>query len=334
MSGVVKTHQAGPRIGIVGAGAIGCTLAARLGASGQHVSVLARGETLANIERDGIVLSDLDGEHRVPVIVSDQAAVLGEQDVLFLCTKAPALAGLLPLLAPMIGAQTVVVPLVNGVPWWYFHGEQGRFAGVRVETVDPDGVLSSALALERILGCVVFITAEATAPGVVRSGNPHLMILGEPDNSQSPRLAEVCALLSAAGIEARASERIRDSLWTKIIANLTSNPLSVLTGATLAQIYGEPELKPVVAKVLNEALLTAAAYGARVAIDPQSFMEMGACMGAVRTSMLQDFEKGRPLELQAIGDAVVEMAERQGLAMPVTRDILNLARFRSQPTQQ
>ncbi|MBD1601337.1 ketopantoate reductase family protein [Pseudomonas typographi] len=320
------------RVCVAGAGAIGCTLAARLAASGQPVSLLARGAALAAINEHGLRLADLDGEHQVMVRASDSPAALGEQDVLFLCTKAPALAALLPTLAPLMGPNTVVVPLVNGVPWWYFHGEPGRFAGSRVEAVDPAGVLTQALALERILGCVVFITAEVLAPGVVRASNPHLMILGEPDNSQSPRLQRVCALLAAAGIEARASERIRDALWTKIIANLTSNPLSVVTGATLAQLYGEPELKAVVSKVFNEALLTAAAYGARVAIDPQSFMEMGAGMGAVRTSMLQDYEHGRPLELQAIGDAVVELAERQGLAMPVTRDILNLARFRGQPS--
>lgn len=326
------TPPAALRVCIAGAGAIGCTLAARLANSGQQVSMLARGAALEAINANGVHLTDLDGEHHAQVLAAADPAALGEQDVLFICIKAPGLAALLPTLGPLIGPQTVVVPVVNGVPWWYFHGEAGRFANSRIEAVDPGGAISQALDLQHILGCVVFITAEVLAPGVVRSGNPHLMILGEPDNSQSPRLAQVCALVAGAGIEARASERIRDSLWTKIIANLTSNPLSVLTGATLAQLYGKPELNAVVAKMLNEALLTAAAYGARVGIDPQTFMKMGADMGEVRTSMLQDYEHGRPLELQAIGDAVVELAERQGLHMPVTRDILNLARFRSQPS--
>ncbi|KQQ56163.1 2-dehydropantoate 2-reductase [Pseudomonas sp. Leaf127] len=320
------------RVCIVGAGAIGCTLAARLANSGQPVSVLARGATLAAIASHGVTLTDLDGEHHAHVKVAADPAQLGEQDLVFICIKAPGLASLLPTLAPLIGPHTVVVPVVNGVPWWYFHGDTGRFANSHIEAVDPGGVISQALDVKHVLGCVVFITAEVLAPGVVRASNPHLMILGEPDNSQSPRLAQVCALIKGAGIEARASERIRDSLWTKIIANLTSNPLSVLTGATLAQLYGQPGLNAVVAKILNETLLTAAAYGARVGFDPQTFMQMGADMGEVRTSMLQDYEHGRPLELQAIGDAVIELAERQGLNMPVTRDILNLARFRSQPS--
>lgn len=318
------------RICIVGAGAIGCTLAARLGAGGRAVSMLARGETLQRIRQHGVELNDRDGQHRVAVRVESDCQALGEQDLIFVCTKAPALAQLLPTLAPLLGASTIVVPVVNGVPWWYFHGEPGRFSGQRVEAVDPGGALSDALALEHVLGCVVFITAEVEQPAVVRCANPHLMILGEPDNRLSPRLEQVRALIESAGIEARATDRIRDSLWTKIIANLTSNPLSVVTGATLEELYGQPPLQRVVSKMLNEALLTAAAYGARVSIDPQTFMRLGADMGPVRTSMLQDFDHGRPLELQAIGDAVIELAGLQGLNMPVTQDILTLARFRAQ----
>ncbi|WP_061240772.1 ketopantoate reductase family protein [Ectopseudomonas composti] len=317
------------RVCIAGAGAIGCTLAARLVTSGQPVSLLARGRTLTALRENGIQLTDLDGEHRVPVSASDDCRELGEQDLLFICTKAPALVGLLPELQPLIGPETVVVPLINGVPWWYFHGLEGRFAGRRVEAVDPGGALSASLDLCHVLGCVVFITAETSAPGVVRSNNPHLMIFGEPDGRMSERLERVRVLIAAAGIEARATERIRDQLWTKIIANLSSNPLSVVTGATLEQLYGQAELKTVAGKILQETLLTAAAYGARIAFDPQTFMELGAGMGAVRTSMLQDYEQGRPLEIAAIGDAVVELAGYQGLSMPITRDILALARFRS-----
>jgi 2-dehydropantoate 2-reductase len=317
------------RICIVGAGAIGCTLAARLSATGRSISVLARGETLRTLRENGVQLTDRDGVHRVAVRAESDCQVLGEQDLVFVCTKAPALAQLLPTLAPLLGPRTIVVPVVNGVPWWYFHGEPGRFSGQRVEAVDPNGALSDALALDRVLGCVVFITAEVHGPGVVRSGNPHLMILGEPDNRLTPRLEQVRSLIASAGIEARGTDRIRDSLWTKIIANLTSNPLSVVTGATLEELYGQPPLQSVVSKMLNEALLTAAAYGARVSIDPQSFMRLGADMGPVRTSMLQDYDHGRPLELQAIGDAVIELAGLQGLSMPVTQDILNLARFRA-----
>lgn len=321
------------RVCIVGAGAIGCTLAARLGAGGQPVSVLARGQTLAALRANGVRLSDLDGSHHSPVNASDSCAELGEQELIFICTKAPALADLLPTLGPLIGPETVVVPVVNGVPWWYFHGLPGRFAERRVRAVDPDGALSAALDLQRILGCVVFITAETEAPGAARSNNPHLMILGEPNGQPSERLDWIRALVERAGIEARASEHIRDPLWTKIIANLSSNPLSVVTGATLEQLYGRADLRGVTAKIIQETLLIAAAYGARITFDPETFMRLGAEMGAVRTSMLQDYQHGRPLELAAIGDAVVELAGYQGLSMPVTQDILTLARFRGeQPT--
>ena len=326
-------HSSAYRVCIAGAGAIGCTLAARIAGSGQPVSILARGRTLAALQRDGVRLHDLDGEHRCPVTASDDCAALGEQDLVFVCTKAPALAELLPTLQPLIGPGTVVVPVVNGVPWWYFHGVGGRFADYHVEAVDPGGVLSATLDMERILGCVVFITAETESPGAVRSANRHLMILGEPDGSMSDRLERVRTLIEAAGIEARAAERIRDPLWTKIIANLSSNPLSVVTGATLEQLYGSGELKRVVVKIVQETLLTAAAYGARIDFDPQTFMELGAGMGPVRTSMLQDYEQGRPLEIAAIGDAVIELAGYQGIAMPATADILTLARFRgAQPS--
>ncbi|WCD83232.1 ketopantoate reductase family protein [Pseudomonas sp. TUM22785] len=316
------------RICIAGAGAIGCTLAARFAASDQVVKVLARGRTLAAIRRDGIRLHDLDGLHQVRVEASDDAAELGQQDLVFLCTKAPALAALLPQIQPLLGDETMVVPVVNGVPWWYFHGLPGRFAGRRVEAVDPDGALSSALDLARVIGCVVFITAQCPAPGVAESSNPHLMIVGEPDNSLTPRLERLRTVIADAGIEARASERIRDPLWTKVIANLTSNPLSVVSGATLEQLYGQPGLRELARATLHEALLVAAGHGARVDIDPQTFLELGAGMGAVRTSMLQDHDKGQPLELAAIGDAVLELAELLDLPMPITRHLIALARFR------
>jgi len=141
-----------------------------------------------------------------------------------------------------------VVPVVNGVPWWYFHGESGNMAGQPIQAVDPDGTLLASLDPAHILGCVVFITAETISPGQARSHNPHLMILGEPNNRKSQRLETIRQLIEDAGIEARASDRIRDSLWTKILANLTSNPLSVITGATLEELYSQPELTPLVGK--------------------------------------------------------------------------------------
>jgi 2-dehydropantoate 2-reductase len=190
--------------------------------------------------------------------------------------------------------------------------------------------LTRALPLAQVIGCVVFITAQSLAPGVVHSNNPHLIVFGEPSGQMTPRLERLRALVEAAGIEARGVDRIRDTLWTKILANLTSNPLSVVTGATLEQLYSLPDLKRIVVKMLHEGLAVAAAYGARVNFDPHTFIELAAGMGPVKTSMLQDYEKGLPLELAAIGDAVLELAQRMDMAMPVTQDVLALARFRGQ----
>lgn len=315
------------RICIAGAGAIGCTLAARLALTGRAVNVFARGRTLAALQRNGIHLQDLKGRHHVQVNASDSAEQLGEQDLLFLCTKAPSLSGLLPNIGPLIGPNTVVVPVINGVPWWYFHGEGGRFEGNRVETVDPDGRITDTLDLHKVIGCVVFITAQSSAPAVVKTHNPYRIIFGELNNQLTPRLESLRALIESAGIEAQGTDRIRDQLWTKIIANLTSNPVSVVTGATLEQIYGLPDMRELALATFNEAMQVANAYDARLSMEPTTFMQFGASMGPVRTSMLQDFDKGLPLELAAIGDAVLELAAKVNIPMPITRSVLTLARF-------
>ncbi|MFK3798600.1 ketopantoate reductase family protein [Pseudomonas sp. NPDC088444] len=315
------------RICIAGAGAIGCTLAARIALTGRPVNVFARGRTLEALQRNGIHLQDLQGRHHVKVNASDNAQTLGEQDIVFLCTKAPSLSGLLPNIAPLIGPNTVVVPVINGVPWWYFHGEGGQFDGHRVESVDPDGRITDTLDLHQVIGCVVFITAQSSAPAVVKTHNPYRIIFGELNNELTPRLDELVALIESAGIEAHGTDRIRDQLWTKIIANLTSNPVSVVTGATLEQIYGLPDMKYLALATFTEAMQVATAYDAKLGMEPATFMQFGASMGPVRTSMLQDFDKGLPLELAAIGDAVLELAEKVNIAMPITRTVLTLARF-------
>lgn len=316
------------RVCIAGAGAIGCTLAARLGSSaGIAVNVLARGATLAAIAAQGVHLTDLDGEHHCQPRASADPADFGPQQLIFICTKAQALPAILRTLQPAIAADTVVVPIVNGVPWWYFKGLGHDEADSRLHSIDPQGELERLLPERHVLGAVTFMTAQTQSPGRVISTNPHLITLGEINNQPSERLEQVRALIEAAGIEARSTSSIRDPLWTKIIANLTSNPLSVVSGATLEQLYADPQLAPLVRAILDETLLTAAAYGARISFNPPTFMQLGAGMGAVKTSMLQDYQAGRPLELATIGEAVVELAERIGLQMPMTRHTLSLTRF-------
>ncbi|HBT34174.1 MAG TPA: 2-dehydropantoate 2-reductase [Pusillimonas sp.] len=322
------------KVCVAGAGAIGCTVAARLAMAGISVNVLARGPALSAIAQNGIALTDLDGEHRVSVSASNQAGEFGVQDIIFVCTKAQALGRILPDLSPMIGPDTVLIPMVNGVPWWYFHGDGGRFEGRRVQVLDPNGEMEQAVPFKHIVGCVVFITSEVMAPGVVKSSTPHLLIFGEPNNTYSERLERIKTLFDASGIEARATDQIRDPLWAKMIANLTSNPLSVVTRAPLQAIYTEPGLKRIAIKMLHEGLAVSAAYGARIQYDPHTFMELAAGMGDVRTSMLQDFDKGIALELAAIGDAFMELAQLMGMEMPVTCDIVSMARFLGQQRER
>lgn len=315
-------------VGIAGAGAIGTTLAVRIARAGHRVGVLARGATLDVVRQDGLHLTDREGEHHVRV-EAGAAEELGQPDLLFLCAKAQDLLALVRSARSMIGPDTLVVPVVNGIPWWYFEGEGGRHQGRAVRAVDPDGALKDLVPLDRVIGAIAYITAERMAPGVARSFNPLKLILGEIDHRPSDRLTRTAAMLTACGIHTQASGRVRDPLWTKVIANLSSNPLSVVSGATLQDIYGDPSLSQIARQMLSEALLTAAAYGARIELDPASLLAMGAGMGPVKTSMLQDFEKGLPLELSAICEAVIELAELQGLSMPLTRNIAILARFKS-----
>ncbi|PXW99362.1 ketopantoate reductase [Sphaerotilus hippei] len=322
------------RVLIAGAGAIGCTLAARLAAAGHTVDLLARGRTLQTLREQGLVLDDLDGRWHSPVRaiahVDERQNEHGNEpapDLVLLCSKSQDLPALAEQVQPCLGPGTLIVPLVNGVPFWFFHGAGGRFDGQTVQAVDPQGRLAQALPLDQVLGAVVFVTAESTGAGRVRSRTPHLLMLGEPAGGLSPRLQALCEMFAQAGIEARPQERLRDTLWTKLIANLTSNPLSVVTRATLQAIYSDPVLLETVRAVMHETMLVASAYGARLSIDPIEFLQLGAGMGAVRTSMLQDFERDRPLELAAIGDAVVELAERYALPMPATRTLLSQTRW-------
>lgn len=313
------------QITVAGAGAIGTTLALRLARGGHEVSVLARGDVLAAVKKSGVRLDDQSGSATARVRAHCEAD-FGVQDLLFLCAKAHQLPALAAQVMPLIGPETLIVPLTNGIPFWYFHRDGGRFQGRAIEAVDPGGRIGAHLPLDQVLGAVTFITAESPAPGHAVARNPHLLMLGETDSTLTPRLHRVCQVLSEAGIEARPIERLRDKLWTKVIANLTSNPLSVLEQTTLDQIYSRDDLLPTVRAVMHEAMLTACCHGARMTIDPIEFMQLGAAMGPVRTSMLQDFERGRPLELAAIGDSVIELA---GLyRLPMTSTIALLARTR------
>lgn len=325
------------KICVVGAGGIGATLGARLALAGHSVSLLARGAHLAAIRAQGLALVDHVNhiERTLPLAASDDPAQIardaGAQDLVIIGLKAHAIAPMLPRLAPLVSAQTVVLPAINGLPWWYFHREGGTRDGQPVRALDPEGAMLGALDPARVLGCVVHIAAELRAPGTVHYTGGRRLVLGEPDRSRSPRLAAVCGALTAAGFEAVASEDIRRDVWWKLIGNLSFNPVAALTGYLMNQLCADEDALRAIRATMTEAMAVAAAYGYPIDMTPDQRIDVARSLGAAKISMLQDLEQRKPLELDAIVGAVLELGAAAGIDMPATRQVhgLTLARCRA-----
>ncbi len=318
-----------PSLCVFGAGAIGGFLAARLEAAGTPVSVVARGPHLAAMQADGLIL-DSGGERIVthPRAVSDPTAI-GPQDYVFLTLKAHSLEPALPQLRPLIGPDTTIVAAVNGIPWWYCLGLPEPFGGRRVRSVDPNGALWDALPPSQTLGCIIYPAAEIAAPGVISHTYGDRFSLGEPDGSRSSRAETLSRLLISAGLKAPVRPRLRDELWVKLWGNMAFNPVSALTTATLDVITGEPGLCAVVRAMMLEGQAVGEALGVRFAIDVDKRIQGAAEVGRHKTSMLQDLELGRPLEIEAILGAVVELAGWVDVPMPICTAVLELTRTRA-----
>lgn len=316
------------KICIIGAGAIGGLLGARLAQAGHEVSLIARGPHLAAMRADGLKLRSKKEALTLRVNASDGVAGLGPQDAVFISLKAYSIAGMLPRLAPLMGPQTVVIPAINGIPWWYFYKEGGRFDGERVDCLDPDAGMLRSLDCGRILGCVVHAAAEVVEPGVIEHTAGRRFILGEPDGSLSERAGVMAAALEAAGLEAPLSQRIRDDIWTKLIGNLAFNPICALTAARMDEAMRNPAIVELTRTVMSEGMRAGEAYGARFGITIEERLEMAQRIGNAKVSMLQDLERGRPLESEAIVGAVCEFARRAGVPTPATDLICTLIRQR------
>ena len=318
-----------PSICVFGAGAIGGYMAAKLEAAGTPVSLVARGPHLEAMQRDGLVLHS-EGER----IATRPNAVahgreIGPQDYLLITLKAHSLQPALPQLAPLIGPDTTIVTAVNGVPWWYTYGLPAPFKDRRITAVDPDGALWAALPPAQCLGSIVYPAATVTSPGVIEHTYGDRFSLGEPNGERSDRAATLSALLIAAGLKAPVRPRIRDELWVKLWGNMAMNPLSTLTLATLDVLTGDPDTRAVARAIMLEGQAVGEALGIRFAIDVDKRIEGASEVGAHRTSMLQDLELGRPLEIDAILGAVVEMAQWVDVGVPISRAILALVRQRA-----
>jgi 2-dehydropantoate 2-reductase len=315
------------KICIYGAGAIGGYLGALLAGTDAEVTLIARGPHLKAMQQDGLTLLSGDERRTVRVRATDDPREAGPQDYVVLALKAHSVAPILDQLQPMLGPDTAVVTAQNGILWWYFHGLEGPWAGRRLESADPGGRIWQALGPERAIGCVVYPSCEIVSPGVVRHLEGTRFMLGEPDGSKSDRVTSLGEVLTAAGLKAPVRRRIRDDIWFKLLGNATFNPVSVLTRATLEQMGTDPGVRDVIRTLMAEAVAVATQLDVRFAMDIEKRIDAAVEVGAHKTSMLQDFEQGRALELDALVAAVVEMGQLVGVPTPTLAQVLALVRL-------
>lgn len=323
------------KIAVIGAGAIGGLLAFRLAAAGHEVSVVARGAHREAIASRGLTLVD----HRngrtdtQPMVASDEPSDFGVQDLVFIGLKAHAIPEMLPRIAALVGRETMVVPAINGVPWWYFQRAGGEYDGMVVRSVDPRGDMARAIPSEAIVGCVVHAAAEVREPGVVHHTMGRGFIVGEIDRALAapltPRLSKLAAALSEAQLEPSLSADIRHDVWAKLIGNLSFNPVAALTYADMARLCASEDLLAVIRPILREGLAVARGLGVHITMTPDERIEVARRLGAARISMHQDFAARRKPEIEAIVGAVIELAEHVDVPVPVTRMIHALVRERA-----
>ncbi len=317
------------KICVFGAGAIGGFLGAKLAQAGADVSLVARGPHLAAMKADGLRLIEDGREVVVKVAASDSAADLGVQDYVIVTLKAHSVPAVVGAMQPLIGSETTIVSGVNGVPWWYFHKIGGALEGTRLASVDPGDAQWNGFGPDRVLGCVVYPAAEVVAPGVVRHIEGNRFSLGEPDGSRSARAMALSKVLSAAGLKAPVRPRLRDEIWVKLWGNLSFNPISALTHATLDVLCTDPGTRAVARAMMLEAQAIGEALGVKFPIDVERRIDGGAAVGAHRTSMLQDLDLGRPMEIDALVGSVQELGRITGIATPSIDMILALVQQRA-----
>jgi len=306
------------RICIVGAGAIGGYLGARLALAGEEVTLIARGAHLQAIRERGLTLRSGDGAAEVatPALATDDMAASGTHDVVIVAVKAHSLPALAPAMRALYGPETIVVPAQNGIPWWYFHRHGGPYEGRRIEAVDPDGAIEANIEVERVIGCVVYPAAELAGPGAVRHIEGNRFTLGELDGAKSERVQRLSRALSAAGLKAPASVRIRSEIWIKLWGNLAFNPISALTRATLVDICRYPPTRELARAMMIEAQAIAEQLGIEFGITVERRIAGAEQVGAHKTSMLQDIEAGRVTEIDALVGAVAELGRLVGIPTP------------------
>ncbi len=329
MAGAWWSNERSPRVCVVGAGAMGGLVAARLAETGASLTLVDRAERVAALRARGLTLVSADGVPQTVrnFVATTDTAELGEQDVVFLGVKAYDIAAVAPRVPALLGRDTVVVTLQNGMPWWYFQRHGGELDGRRLHSLDPDGVIARNVDAARIIGCIPYPAAEVVEEGVVRHVEGNRLPIGELDGSVTERVRGVAALLEAAAFRSRVLEDVRSEVWLKAVGTLTFNPLSALTGATLAGICAHPETRGVAAEMMREGQEVARALGVALRRTIEERINGAAAVGAHKTSMLQDVEAGRRLELDALVGSVRELGGLTGIRTPTIDAIYACAKL-------
>ncbi|QGZ63791.1 2-dehydropantoate 2-reductase [Paraburkholderia acidisoli] len=313
-------------IAVVGGGAIGGLIAARLARAGNAVSLVARGAHLEAIRRDGLTIVEGDARYTQPLHATDNPASLGAQDIVFVCLKGQALVQSAASFAPLVGPNTHIVSAMNGVPWWFLQAVNGAPAAQPLESVDPGGIVSKALPPAQASGCVVHLSSAIAGPGVIRKGNGNGLIVGEGSASMAARAQEARDLLAQAGFDVTAGAPIQADIWAKLWGNMTMNPISALTRSTADVILDDPLTLGLVSAIMAEARAIGEKLGIRLAMTIEERHAITRKLGAFKTSMLQDVEAGRTLEVEALLGAPFELAQRVGVAAPSLGMLYGLAR--------
>ncbi|MGH9719575.1 MAG: ketopantoate reductase family protein [Bryobacteraceae bacterium] len=312
---------------IAGAGAIGGYIGACMTRAGQDVTLFARGPHLRAMQERGLRVLSADGDFEVRPRVIGSLEEAGPVDVIVLGVKAHGLTPLAPLLGPLIGDQTTVVSTQNGIPWWYFQIGAGEFSGIHLERVDPGGVIRGAIDARRVVASIVYLGTDVVEPGVIRHTEGNRISLGEPDGSRSDRCRAVAEALIQSGLRVPITARIRHEIWVKLLGNIAFNPISALTRATLVQMTRDAEICPLVRNIMMEVEAVASRLGLELPISIDQRIAGAEKVGEHKTSMLQDLEANRPMELEAVAGAVVELGERLGIPMPYTRTVYGCAKL-------
>jgi 2-dehydropantoate 2-reductase len=313
------------KVAVLGAGAIGAYVGASLCRAGVEVHLVARGPHLQAIRESGVKVSSPRGDFEARPHATDNPADVGPVDHVFLGLKATQYADAGPLLEPMLQEHTTLIAAQNGIPWWYFHGLDGKYEGTRIESVDPGGAVSAVLPVRRAIGCVVYAATEISAPGQIRHLEGTRLSIGEPDGTVSARCTEFADAMVAGGLKCPVEPDLRHDIWIKLMGNIAFNPISALTRATMAGICRNVGTKNVVAEMMRETLAVAQSLGVHPEMSVERRLAGAERTGEHKTSTLQDLERGRPLELDAILTAVVELADLTGVDVPTLRVVNALA---------